>query len=319
MSDAGGMRAVVVEPNAPGRLVLRTVARPSPAPHEALVRVAAVSLNRGEVNGARSAEAGRRLGWDFAGTVEGAAGDGSGPPAGKRVVGTVGAGAWAELVAAPTRALAELPEDVSFGTASTLPIAGLTALHAVERYGGELAGRSVLVSGASGGVGHLAVQLAAQAGAARVVGMIRNPKGEAAVREAGATEVVAGDISSAARFGPYDLAIDAVGGDVLAGMLTSLAPEGVCVNFGSSASKEVAFDVGRFRAVGGASLYGLIVFHEMEREPAGAGLARLARLVSEGNLRPHVGVEEPWTKIGEVAQELLDRGFAGKAVLRVEG
>src|SRR5450432_2402087 len=94
-------RAVVVDPDAPGRLVIREVAAPAPAPSEAVVRVAAVSLNRGEVRRAMSAEAGWRPGWDLAGVVAEEAADGSGPKEGVRVVGMLrtGAGAWAEQIA----------------------------------------------------------------------------------------------------------------------------------------------------------------------------------------------------------------------------
>src|SRR5918911_698211 len=162
------MRAVVVDPEAPGRLVLREVEPPTPGEEEALVRVAAISLNRGELRRAASAPAGWRPGWDLAGTVEQAAADGSGPPAGARVVGLLNPGAWAEVVAVPTRELAALPDGCSFAQAATLPVAGLTALWALER-GGLLLDQRVLVTGASGGVGHLACQLARQAGA-RVVG-----------------------------------------------------------------------------------------------------------------------------------------------------
>ena len=80
-------------------------------------------------------------------------------------------GAWAERVAVRTDALAALPDAVSFGQAATLPVAGLTALWALER-GGLLLDKRVLVTGASGGVGHLACQLARQAGA-QVVGAVR--------------------------------------------------------------------------------------------------------------------------------------------------
>jgi NADPH:quinone reductase-like Zn-dependent oxidoreductase len=100
-----------------------------------------------------------RLGWDFAGVVEQAAADGSGPAHGTRVVGVnlLAPAAWAELVAVPTDALAELPQSVSFAQAASLPVAGLTALYALE-HGGSLLARSVCVpiGGACGRTGNRA-------------------------------------------------------------------------------------------------------------------------------------------------------------------
>ena len=109
--------AVVVSPEAQGRLAIRGVAEPVPDRAEALVRVRAISLNRGEVRRAGMAAAGWRPGWDLAGEVERAAADGSGPRVGARVVGLLPEGAWAERVAVPTHALAELPEKVTFSQA----------------------------------------------------------------------------------------------------------------------------------------------------------------------------------------------------------
>ncbi|MDQ5811878.1 MAG: zinc-binding dehydrogenase, partial [Actinomycetota bacterium] len=237
------MRAVVVEVGSPNRLILREVEEASPGPSEALIRVAAVSLNRGEVRrAAATSQDGFRPGWDVAGTVERAAEDGSGPPEGTRVVGLLEAGAWAELAAVPTRSLAVLPEGVSFAQAATLPVAGLTALYTLEK-GGGLLGKNVLITGASGGVGLFACRLARMAGA-HVVGVIRQADREALVREAGAHEVVTSDDASAAReHGPYDLVLESVGGEVLAGTLAMLATGGTCVSFGVSAGAESAFDV----------------------------------------------------------------------------
>ena len=158
------MQAVVVDPTVFGRLVLQAVDRPTLLPSQALVKVAAISLNRGEVRRSQTAEAGWRPGWDLAGTIETAAADGSGFPVGTRVVGFVSSGAWAEFVAVFTQAIAALPDSVSFADAATLPVAGLTALYALSK-GGSLLGKSVLITGASGGVGYFAVQLARLAGA----------------------------------------------------------------------------------------------------------------------------------------------------------
>src|ERR1700694_3083239 len=100
------MRAVVVDRNAPGGLELAEVPDPQPLPFEAVVRVAAISLNLGEVRRAKNFADGWRPGWDFAGTVTRSAADGSGPPTGARVVGMLGEGAWSERLAAPPPRLA---------------------------------------------------------------------------------------------------------------------------------------------------------------------------------------------------------------------
>ena len=111
------MRAVTVDRGA--CLGLRNVDRPRPCSNEALVRVAAISLNPMEIRQAisRGIE-GSQLGWDFAGIVETAASDGSGPGVGDRVAGLVRCGAWAELVAVPTYAVAAIPSAVSFAQAA---------------------------------------------------------------------------------------------------------------------------------------------------------------------------------------------------------
>jgi NADPH:quinone reductase-like Zn-dependent oxidoreductase len=311
------MRAVVVEPGSPNRLDLREVETPSPAPSECLVRVAAISLNRGEVRRAQmSSEAGFRPGWDLAGTVERAAAYGSGPPEGSRVVGLLESGAWAELAAVPTVALAVLPDGVSFAQAATLPVAGLTALYALEQAGGLL-GKNVLITGASGGVGLFACRLARMSGA-RVVGVMRRADREALVRGAGAHEVVVSDgASEAGEHGPYDLILESLGGDALSSALAMLATGGTCVSFGVTSGVEAAFDVRRFYLTGGATLYGFIIFHEVLTRPAGAGLARLLHLVAEGSLEPRIELEASWDEIGDVAARLTDRHYAGKAVLHV--
>ena len=311
------IRAVVVDPKATGRLALARVEESEPAPSEALVRVAAVSLNRGEVRRAGATEAGFRPGWDLAGTVERAAADGSGPQEGSRVVGFLPSGAWAELAAVPTNAMAVLPEGLSFEEASTLPVAGLTALYALEE-GGNLLGRSVLVTGASGGAGQFGLQLARAAGA-WVVGLVRREEHAGIVREAGAHEVVVDESGAAAgEQGPYHLVLESVGGEVLGNALSMLHPGGTCVSFGTSASSEVQFDARALYLTGGARLYGFILFHEVLARPASGGLDRLARMVADGRLKPRIEVQAPWTEVGEVAKRLIDRGYTGKAVLQVD-
>lgn len=304
-------RAVVVDPDAPGRLVIRPVPEPIPDRGEAVVRVHAISLNRGEVRRSGMAAAGWRPGWDLAGVVERAAADGSGPRVGARVVGFLPEGAWAERVAVPKNALAELPEKVTFAQAATFPVAGLTALHALGK-GGLLVGRRVLVTGATGGVGDFAVQLA-RLGGAHVTATARRADQVSALRQLGAHDVIVS--AEIPREPKYDLIIESVGGRTLGTALAALERGGVCVTLGASASAEVTFDAREFFVTGRATLYGLYLFTEFGSEPASVGLRRLAELVAAGQLAPHISLERSWKEIAQVAQDLIARRFSGKAVL----
>lgn len=312
------IRAVVVDPSQSGRLTLQQVEPPSAGPADVIVRVTAISLNRGEVNRALAqSDAGARPGWDFAGVIEAAAADGSGPKPEARVVGFLPAGAWAERVCAPSHAVAALPDGVSDAQAATLPVAGLTALHAL-RQGGLLLGRKVLIDGATGGVGHLAIQLAASSGAL-VYGHVRRAEQAAMISEwCGDRVIVAADLRAAVTHGPYHLILDSVGGSALSAALGMLQPNGTCVHFGVSESPQTTFESGAFFRGGGTKLYGLTLFHELRHvEPASEGLAVLARLITQGKLRPHIAIEAPWTEIAGIARRLIARDFVGKAVLHL--
>jgi NADPH:quinone reductase-like Zn-dependent oxidoreductase len=312
------VRAVVVDPSAPGKLAIKPVELRDPDRDELAARVTAISLNRGETRRAvQQAEPGWRPGWDFAGVVETAAADGSGPRAGTRVVGILPSGAWAERVNCRTHAVATLPDAVGDAEAATLPVAGLTALHAL-RQGGLLLGRKVLVDGASGGVGHLACQLAMAAGA-QVWGHVRREEYRAAVAEWCGERVVLGrELVAAKSHGPFWLILDSLGGSALAAALGMLQPGGTCVTLGVSEATHATFESRDFFATGGVRLYGLTLFHElMSVERAGIGLALLADLIAAKRLRPQIAVEAPWGEIGTVARRLIDREFTGKAILHV--
>ncbi|MBO0738983.1 MAG: zinc-binding dehydrogenase [Alphaproteobacteria bacterium] len=313
------VRAVVVDPAAPGRLTIKPVELRDPDRDEVAIRVTAISLNRGETRRAiQQAEPGWRPGWDFVGVVETAAADGSGPGTDARVVGILPSEAWAERVNCRTHAIAALPNSVGDAEAATLPVAGLTALHAL-RQGGLLLGRKVLVDGASGGVGHFACQLAAAAGA-QVWGHVRRREYCATVAEwCGERVVLSRELAAAKPNGPFWLILDSLGGSALGAALGMLQPGGTCVTFGVSESPQATFESREFFAAGGVRLYGLTLFHElMSVERAGAGLTLLAELVARKKLRPQVAVEASWTEIETVAHQLIDRQFAGKAVLHVD-
>jgi NADPH:quinone reductase-like Zn-dependent oxidoreductase len=295
------MRALVVTPGSPSGLVLGEAPDPAPAPNETLIEVAASSLNFGDVSSAPNAAPGSVPGWDAAGVVVKAAEDGSGPAAGERVVsfGYAG-GAWGGLRAVPTEELAVVPAGVDLAVAAALPVAGVTALRAL-RAAGPLIGRRVLVTGASGGVGRYAVQLAAQGGA-HVVAASRR---DAGLAELGAAEVV----SEVAGLAPVDVVIENVGGATLVGAWAALAPGGSLQSIGWTSGEPAVFPpyatVGLAKSLSAFQLGSAL----------GADLDYLMELVAAGRLAVDVGWRGSWRRFDEAVAGLLGRAFAGKAVL----
>jgi NADPH2:quinone reductase len=304
------MRAVIYDPEARANLRLADVDEPVAAESQALIEVRATALNFGEVHFIdRMRKPGEVPGWDAAGVVVQAAADGSGPPVGSRVVGFDGAGGWAQRRAVPTENLALLPDSVDFGPAAALPVAGVTALQALRRLG-PVVGRRVLITGASGGVGRFAVQLAARAGA-HVIAVVGSAARGEGLTDLGAAEVVVGlaDVTE-----PVFGVLDNVGGQLLAEAFSLVDDGGSAQSIGMASNQPTTIDFEAERQ--------FAVHKRLEpftvRTPFGPDLAYLVGLLAAGEIDPQIGLRTSWNEVSEAADALLGRRVAGKAVLDVD-
>ncbi len=304
------MLALVNTPGAPAPVEIREVPEPAPAPNEAVVEVRAFSLNRGELRLMQTRPAGWRPGQDISGVVVHAAADGSGPAAGARVVALTDNAGWAQRVAAPSHRMAALADNVSFEAAAALPVAGLTALRTL-RHGAPLLGKRVLVTGAAGGVGHMAVQIAARSGA-HVTAIVGNAERGRHVR--GADAVVTGIDQAEGRFA---LILEAVGGVSLAAAVARIEARGAIVIFGNSSGEPTPINFRDFAEHANARIQSFSYFTSEPEERFGPDLALLASLVADGSLQPAL-VESSWRDLARIGPQLRDRQIAGKAVFRVE-
>jgi NADPH2:quinone reductase len=304
------MLAIVNTPGGPAPIEIRDVPEPVPAANQALVEVHAFSLNRGELRLMQTRPAGWRPGQDIAGTVLRAAANGAGPPAGTRVVALTDNAGWAQRAAVPAHRMAVLADNVAFAQAAALPVAGLTALRSL-RHGAPLLGKQVLVTGAAGGVGHMAVQIAARSGA-RVTAVVGSAERARHLR--GAEMVVTG-IDQAE--GQFALILEAVGGASLAAAIAHIEAKGTIVVFGNSSGEPTAISFRDFAEHPNARIQTFSYFTSEAEERFAPDLGLLAGLVADGSLQPAL-VEANWRELTAVAAELRERRIAGKAVFHVE-
>jgi NADPH:quinone reductase-like Zn-dependent oxidoreductase len=309
------MHALVHDPAAPAALRPAELPDPLPAPHEALVAVSAAALNFLDIAHADALHgAGAVPGEDAAGVVVTAAADGSGPPAGTRVATFALGGALATLRTVATADLAAIPDGVPDTVAAALPAAGVTALRAVRRLGSVL-GRRLLVTGASGGVGRYAVQLAAAAGA-HVVAQVGSAGRGTGLRDLGAAEVVTAD--ELAGLAPVHGVVDNVGGPLLADALALLDEDGIALAVGQASGLPTTIDFETERRRGGRRSVEVFTVSTGHRG-FGPDLDELLALVATGRLDPQIGWQGPWQRTAEAAEALRDRRVRGKAVVEITG
>lgn len=288
---------------------IKEVPEPTPVHDEALVEMRASSLNRGELDLLAVRDDGWRPGQDLAGVVVQAAKDGSGPPAGTRVVGLIEGGAWAQVVAAPTARLATLPDEVEFATAAALPLAGLTALRTV-RLAGPVLGREVLVTGAGGGVGHLTVQLAARAGAFVTAQAAHERRDE--LTAYGATAAVERLHDADQQF---DVILDGLGGAALKEAVALIKPGGTIVLYGGVIAAPAELTILDFIGHENATIRSFLSYASGDEASIGSDLRVLARLVAAGAIRPTIGLELPLERAPELIAAFAAGNVRGKAVL----
>ena len=282
---------------------------PHAAENDVIVRVHAAGFTTGELTwpGTWVDRAGRDRtpsvpGHELAGVVVELGYGTTGLTVGQRVFGLTDwtrNGSLAEFAAVEARNLAALPATVDFITAAALPISGLTSWQGLFDHGRLEAGQTVLIHGAAGGVGSIAVQLAREAGA-RVIGTGRD-KDRAPVLELGADEFVDLRSDRLDDVGEVDVVFDVLGGEVFERSLGVLRPGGRIVTIAAPPPRQPA---------DGQAIFFVV-------EPDRVRLAELGRRLQDGRLRPIVGAVRPLAE--SAAAFAPDRRVPGKTIISVAG
>jgi NADPH:quinone reductase-like Zn-dependent oxidoreductase len=303
------MRAITVSDREAGvaGLSLTDLPRPEPATNDVVVRVHAAGFIRGELDwpDTWTDRAGRDRtpsvpGHELSGEVVELGYGTTGLSIGQRVFGVTPwdrNGSLAEYTAVEARNLAPLPIDIDHTVAAALPISGLTAWQALFDHGRLTAGQTVLIHGAAGGVGSIAVQLAREVGA-RVISTGRTADRDPAL-SLGAHCFIDLETEKLEDAGEVDVVFDVIGGDILARSIALVRPGGTLVTIAEPPKTQPR---------DGRAIYFVV---ESDR----ARLADLATRVRDGRLTPVVGVVIP---LAEAAAAFApDKRVPGKTIVRV--
>lgn len=248
---------------------------------------------------------------------------GSGLVAGQRVAAFPVLGGFAELVAVPVAQVLAVPDDMPLEVAAALPLNYLTCLFALDRRGRLRAGETVLVHGASGGIGTAATQIAKARGA-RVIGVVSDAAKRETALAAGADDVVAAEgflatVMELTGGRGVDVVVDPVGGDRFTDSLRSLAVEGRLLVIGFTGGEIPTVKVNRL-LLGNTSVVGVgwggFWLPRRPEYPA-EQWADLMELWGRGALRPPIGATFDLAEAGAAISALDERRARGKVLLRV--
>lgn len=311
----------------PDVLQLVEVEKPTPTENQVLVKVVAASANpldwhrlRGEPFLARMSEGylkpkTPKLGADLAGIVEAVGSNVTEFKPGDEVFGSIGSGGFAEYACARERYFALKPENVSFEAAAATPVVGFTALQGLRDTGQIKAGQKVLVNGASGGVGHVAVQIAKSYGT-EVTGVC-STRNLDMVRSIGADQVIDYTREDFAQTGQqYDLIYDAIGNRSVSDYQRALKPQGVCVIAGFTTLPRL-FEhmvLGPMRSKEGGRKVGTMPIAKVTKDD----LLVLKDLLATGKVAPVIDRCYPLTETAEALRYLETMRARGKVIVVVE-
>jgi NADPH2:quinone reductase len=326
------MRAVVVDEfGPPEQLRVREMRTPRPGPGEVLVEVHAAPVNYVDllvVGGTYQSLPARPFipGKGPAGVVSALGPDVNGPRIGDRVLAMAEEGGYAEAVVLPADQCYCLPPPMSFFEAASLSLVYDTAWFALRERARLAPGETVLVLGASGGVGRASVQLARAMGA-RVLAGISRPEKAASAREAGADEVIElsrqnlrdalrEEVWAATDDRGADVILDPLGGDVFDAALRALAWCGRLVVIGFAAGRIPTVKT-NYLLVKNIEVSGLQVSDYRKRRPAlvAACYAEIFDFYEKALIRPATAQVFPLDRAGEALATVRDRRLAGRAVL----